>query len=78
MQLNKNEHKNRVSQWIISSFPYAKCKYVMDIQNDIKYNYWFFGFQILWLLAYLMKVIPETYLMKVIPETSTMQNLRFY
>ena len=28
-----------------------------------------FGFPIVWLCAYLMKVIPETYLMKVIPET---------
>jgi hypothetical protein len=38
MQLNENEYKNRVRQWIISSFPYAKGKYVMDIQNDNKYN----------------------------------------
>ena len=32
-----------------------------------------FGFPIVWLCAYLMKVIPETYLMKVIPETYLMK-----
>jgi hypothetical protein len=53
MQLNENEYKNRVRQWIISSFPYAKGKYVMDIQNDNKYNLIYvaskyFGFERTW------------------------------